>query len=437
MLHVGFAKVDITPPMNVWLSGYAARTSPAIGIHDELHACALVMSDGERKAAVVSLDLIGLDFELVDTTRALVSDWVGIDNDALLLNCSHTHSGPSVSSLRAMGDVNKAYVQLLPMKIATAVKLASEQMRPAKVLLGICEGAVGMNRRERKPNGSIQLGKNPEGVIDPNVYVLRFDGEDGKTLGLVMHHAAHPVVLGPSNLLVSADYPGVAVRAVESVLGGNVTAMFLQGCCGNINALRERQTFDECEMVGIAFAGAVLRAFAFAQEIKPLPLLSKRQMLQLPLTPPPMEEVERTLDVYSKELNEARQAGNEAKERIASAMLSWAEKAKESLASGCEQRMQPFDVTILRLGEIAIVGLSGEVFIEYALNIRKASPFKETLVLGYTNGCIGYVPTESAFSEGGYEVDTAYKYYGTFMLSPKCEQIILSEVKTMLDELAH
>ncbi|MFA4043880.1 MAG: hypothetical protein HZRFUVUK_000659 [Candidatus Fervidibacterota bacterium] len=436
MVYAGFAKVDITPPVNVWLSGYAARTSPAVGIHDELYARALVLSDGERKAAVVSLDLIGLDFELVDATRALVSDWVGINGEALLLNCSHTHSGPSVTALRAMGDVNKAYVQLLPMKIATAVKLASERMRGAKVLLGVCEGAVGINRRERKPNGSIQLGKNPQGVIDPNVYVLRFDGEDGRTLGIVMHHAAHSVVLGPSNLHVSADYPGVAVRAVESVLGGNAMAMFLQGCCGNINALRERQTFDECEMVGIAFAGTALRAFAFAQEIEPLPLMSMRRILQLPLAPPPVEEIERTLEVYSKELDEARRTGNKVKERIATAMLSWAEKAKESLASGCEQSTQPFDVTILRMGDVAIVGLSGEVFIEYALNIRKASPFKETFVLGYTNGCIGYVPTESAFPEGGYEVDTAYKYYGTFMLSPKCEQLILSEVNAMLNELA-
>lgn len=437
MLMAGFAKMDITPPINVWLSGYAARTSPAVGIHDELHAAALVLDDGKRKAAIVALDLIGLDFELVDAMRKLASEWCGIDGDALIINCSHTHSGPAALPLRAMGDVNEAYVKMLPMKVATAVKLAGDNLKPARVLLGVCEGAVGINRRERKPNGSIQLGRNPQGPIDPNVYVLRIEDCDGNVMGMVVHHAAHPVVLGPNNLLVSADYPGVAMRVIEMAFGNGAIAMFLQGCCGNINALYHGGTFADCKRVGMALAGTAIRAFSFASEVEAEPIAIRRRTLQLPLMPPPStSELKKTMRMYRKELREAKLSGNKARERVAEAMLNWANTIAQLSRSRRSDMTKPFEMIALRIGEVAVIGLSGEVFVEYALNIRSASPFKETFVLGYTNGCIGYVPTESAYIEGGYEVDVAYKYYGTLMLSPECEQLILSEAKHMLFDLA-
>jgi len=437
MLHAGFASVDITPPVNVWLSGYAARTSPAIGIHDNLRATALVLSSDGQKAAIVALDLIGLDFATVDAIRKLVSDWVGISGEALIINCSHTHSGPSVYLLRAMGDINKPYIETILMKVATAVKLANDNLKPAKILLGVCEGAVGINRRERKPNGSIQIGRNPEGPIDPNVYVLRVEDENGAVMGIVVHHAAHAVVLGPSNLHVSADYPGVAVRVIERVFGNGAVAMFLQGCCGNINAIREKGTFEECERVGMALAGAALRAASFANEIEPTPIAAQRCTLQLPLMPPPpVDELRGMMRSYRKDLNEARRSKDRVRENVTTAMLNWAERAIKMARSRKTSFMQPFEMSALRIGDVAIIGLSGEVFVEYALSIRSSSPFKETLVLGYTNGCIGYVPTSSAYEEGGYEVDVAYKYYGTLMLAPDCERLILDKAKSLLSELS-
>lgn len=437
MLHAGFGRVDITPPVNVWLSGYAARTSPAIGIHDELRATALVLSSDGQKAAIVSLDLIGLDFQTIEAIRKLVCEWVGISGEALIINCSHTHSGPSVYRLRAMGDINKAYIETLPTRVATAVKLANDSLKPAKILLGVCEGAIGINRRERKPDGSIQIGKNPQGPIDPNVYVLRVEDENGNVMGIVVHHAAHAVVLGPNNLYVSADYPGVTVRAIERVFGDGTVAMFLQGCCGNINAIREKGTFDECERIGMALAGTALRAASFANEIEPTPIIAQRRVLQLPLLPPPSkDELKEMMQSYRRDLNEAKRSGDKVREQVTKAMLNWAKEASRLARSRSAKLTQPFEMTALRIGDLAILGLSGEVFIEYALNIRGSSPFKETFVLGYTNGCIGYVPTTSAYDEGGYEVDMAYKYYGTLMLSPDCERLILDEANSMLNELS-
>ncbi|MCS7253759.1 MAG: neutral/alkaline non-lysosomal ceramidase N-terminal domain-containing protein [Armatimonadota bacterium] len=437
MLRAGFARVDITPPINVWLSGYAARTSPAVGIHDELRATALVLSYDEQKAAIVALDLIGLDFATVDSIRKLSSEWAGVSDEALIINCSHTHSGPMVSRLRAMGDVNRAYVETLPMRVATAIKLAHDNLKPAKILLGVCEGAIGINRRERKPDGSIQIGRNPEGPVDPNVYVLRVENESGATMGIVVHHAAHAVVLGPNNLLVSADYPGAAVRAIERAFGDGTIAMFLQGCCGNINANREKGTFEECERIGTALAGAALRAASFATEVEPTPIVAKRRMLQLPLmSPPSKDELREMMQSYRRDLDEARRSGDKVRERLATAMLNWTEEVIKLTRSRRASLKQQFEMSALRVGNLAILGLSGEVFIEYALSIRSSSPFRETFVLGYTNGCIGYVPTASAYDEGGYEIDMAYKYYGTLMLAPDCEKLILSEAESLLNELS-
>ncbi|HID06985.1 MAG TPA: hypothetical protein EYP10_07525, partial [Armatimonadetes bacterium] len=417
MLEGGLASVNITPPIEVWMSGFAGRPSPAKSVHDELLVKALVLSDGESKVAIVGMDLLGLDFDIVEQVRTLVREWTGIPADALLLNTSHTHSGPSVGPLRSMGDAHQAYVQLLPAKIATAVKLACERLKPITMRYGVAEGAIGINRRERKPDGSMQLGKNPAGAIDPNVYVLRIDAGDGDTIGLVFHHAAHPVVLGASNVAISADYPGVTARALERAFGNGVLAMFLQGCCGNINALRVGGTFEECERLGRALAGVAMRAAALAEPVETMPIRVHREVVQLPLLPPPsVEEAQKLVEAHRKALQEAERANNEVKARIERGMVQWAEGVYELARSGRTDLHQPFEICVIRIGDVAFVGLSGEVFIEYAQSIQAQSPIGKTMVLGYTNGCIGYVPTAIAYSEGGYEVETAYKYYATLMI---------------------
>jgi len=114
--------------------------------------------------------------------------------------------------------------------------------------------------------------------------------------------------------------------------------------------------------------------------------------------------------------------------------LEWTEDAIALLDSP-GPAFSDFPVQAIRIDDGVIVGLPGEVFVEYALGTRSSSPFDPTITLGYTNGVIGYVPTEKAYGEGGYEIDTAYKFYGVQMISPESERIINDGVRTLLHKM--
>ena len=120
---------------------------------------------------------------------------------------------------------------------------------------------------------------------------------------------------------------------------------------------------------------------------------------------------------------------------MAEAMLAWAKDMLALTEQGVKGRNQDFEIQIFRIGDTAVVGLPGEVFVQYELQTEEASPFAHTIVLGYTNGCIGYVPTTADYPYGGYEVNSAYKLYGTQMIAPESEGIILEKTIRLLRTL--
>src|SRR5205814_8342879 len=142
------------------------RPGPASDVHDSLAVRALALSDGTRCAALVSLDLLGLDADLVAAIRAEVESTCGLAPQDLLLNCSHTHAGPATQSLRGLGHRDEAYCGLLCRWTASAVALALRRMQPARVSFGQAPVTIGGNRRERRGDGRIVLGENPAGAYD-------------------------------------------------------------------------------------------------------------------------------------------------------------------------------------------------------------------------------------------------------------------------------
>lgn len=425
----GAAEVVITPPLGVPLTGFAGRASGATGVHDDLFARALVVETNGVRAAIATADLLGLEFEQVARIREQVAAECGIPRERLLVNCSHTHSGPSINRLRAMGACDDDVVEVTLRRIAGAVAMAANRLEPASLLFGKAPARVGINRRERKPDGSIILGRNDAGTLDPTVTVLRADRQDGTPLALLFHHAAHPVTLGPSNLEITADYPGVAVevlRDVEGRRGNRPVALFAQGCCGNINCEKAISTFEEASRLGRTLGAAASVAAEAAEPVGNQAIFGIIETLTLPLLPPPAVEEESTI-VESSRARVARMEAEGAPApqlRTERGMLEWAEDVLRAAQTGAHRAGQPFEVQVLAIGDVAFVGLSGEVFIELAQTIQRQSPIPRTVVLGYSNGCTGYVPTAAAYAEGGYEVSGAHKYYGTLMIAPESEQLI-------------
>lgn len=437
-LKAGIASVDITPPVGVDMTGFAGRPSGAVGIHDPLYAKALVLDDGSTKLAVVTTDLLSLDFELVDKTRSLIEE-VGIPPTNVMLNSSHTHSGPATISLHGLGEPDPAYLDVLYRKIIGAVIMANDRLFPAK--LGYGRGAVqiGVNRREKRADGNMVLGTNPQGAIARYVDVIRVDEDSDKrdacTKAIFFSHAAHPVVLGGSNLLISADYPGYATSTVEMIKKES-TAMFAQGCCGNINSNPVGRTFKDAKRLGTILGSAVIGVAEQIESIDEVELNAESKMLKLPLQDPlPESEAQKLVDQYAEELTKVKEQGlGRPHSYRAQGMYDWASDMLKLSREGNVERFQKFETQVMKIGDIALVGLSGEVFVDFALEIDERAPSNiNTVVMGYTNGCIGYVPTEDAYPEGGYEVDTAYKYYGTLMIKPESHKIIIDAVTSILN----
>jgi len=124
-LYAGVGETNITPPPDVWMAGYSLRSSPAVGVHDDLFARALVLDDGEFRMGLVAMDLVSLDFELVQRIREGVSAQAGIPGEALLLNATHTHGGPGTRIFRTCGPPDPIYREIVVRKIIGVVKQAA------------------------------------------------------------------------------------------------------------------------------------------------------------------------------------------------------------------------------------------------------------------------------------------------------------------------
>jgi hypothetical protein len=424
MLQAGWSRRDITPPVGVDLCGFGGRAGSSQGVHDPLSAKALCMSDGERTVALVTADLIGFDAGTVAEIRARIRERVRDAAPETMIACSHTHSGPSTPCLPFLGLPDAGYMAELIDGLADIVVEAHERMLPAHVSFGQGDVQVGINRRQRLDDGRIALGRNEGGLIAPYVDVLRAQTEAG--CAVFFSHAAHPVTLGGDNLLISADWPGYAQRFTEETLGAGCLALYGQGCCGDINS-DPRGSFDVAEQQGRTVAEAVVAALPGLRLTSEAVVGAGSEVVELPLDdPPPLAEAQALLASAEQERDANATTDNYGTKLTRQGYVEWAERLVALAEAGATNLTQPFEIQALRIGDAAIVGLPGEVFVSYQHQIRACSPFAHTAVLAYTNGNIGYVPTEDAFPQGGYEVDSAIKCYGTTMLTPACEGLIVS-----------
>jgi neutral ceramidase len=438
-LHAGAAETVITPPPGIDLTGYANRPSAAIGKHDDLHVRALVLEAGGRQLALVSLDLLGFEIADADRLREQVEEATGIPAEAVLLNCSHTHAGPATMRLRGLGERDSTYDALLSRWIVGTVRVAHGARQPAALRWGESETRIGRNRRQQQPDGQMVIGDNEAGPYDPRVAVLRCDRADGSPLALWFNHATHPVTFGRENVHFSADYPGAAIEALKRLEPGgsaDFVAMFAQGCCGDVNPRQRGGGAEARRTTGRSLAAAAAIAAEEAAPIDAAPLAAALETLMLPTLPPAVEQIREVREAHIARLETLREeAADPYRLRHPQAMIAWAEAALAAAALPPEERTLPFPVQALRIGPVAIVAMAGEVFIRIGQEVVRRSPFAHTVALGYTNGCLGYIPTADAYPLGGYEVDDAYRYFGTLMVAPESEALILAAVDRLLSQV--
>jgi len=413
----GRAIADITPRAGVELTGFAGRSGPSRGIHDRLFAKAVVISGSKCELAVVTTDLLGLDGDIVRTIREDAEKELGIAADMIMLCSSHTHSGPATITLRGIGDRDENYIESLEGDVLGSIREALANGRESVIKVGEGRCEIGVNRRERTAEGRTILGQNARGTTDPKVSVIDIEAPGSRTV--LFNYACHPVVMGSSNLLVSADYTGYAARAVADALENGV-AMFMQDCCGNVNPRVVGGRFEDAEGIGGILGAEVVRVSeGSSTEEVGFGIGGRTREVELALSDVPGEdEIEEELSVYKCNYASARRDNDWGAMKHAQGLMEWAKDAAALARGGMGDRRKRLEIQALRIGSAAIVAIPGEPFAEMALAIRERSRFRHTVVAGYANGCIGYLPTPESFAQEGYEVDSAYKYYGTSPLSP-------------------
>lgn len=426
---VGSSRVDITPKVGSPLAGYSNRSSFSTGIHDDLHARTLIMDDGEERAGVVSCDLIGVLPEMTERARGLARD-IGIPDGNLMVCAFHTHSGPTPDL--GYGDMDD-YMDRLSAKLAQSVEEAASTLEPAESGIYRAE-AAGLTINRRHPQG---------GPVDPELIALSWKGTGGYLAHLI-NFSCHAVVLGWDSTLISADYPGYAMRMIEERTGA--MCLFTNGACGDINPLteglrrrmmeggdiydRSGGRFGEASLLGHHLARIVLDNMDDVER-SPASIDCRTHTFEAHAHPPGGKgEVEGRISELESALPRMEREGAPADELYRTGLeLSFLRRTLAALERGSV----PVELQGIRIGDAVLLGIPGEVFVEIGLRIKeKARSLGLTaLVVELANDYLSYLPTETAFREGGYEVEIARSLgYG-----PEIGDQIVSGAGALLEDL--
>lgn len=401
----GTAREEITPPPGIDLSGFAGRIGPNTGWRDPLYASALFLCDEQAGALLLTLDLIGLTPEDDARLRGEIAANLGISPDAVLIACSHTHSGPQVMPLRATGDIDRDWTAEALSRASRAAVAARQAAEPAALRYGAGQCFASINRRQATGGGGMTIGQNSLGPCDTTCRILMVEGDYGP-LAIIAQYAMHPVVLGNDNLRASADWVGAMRTKLEQTLG--CSALFLQGCCGDINP-RIRGTEAICDALGQDVAGSVLSARSSLTVMENPRIRAASAEAEIPVRPLLSEDEVAEIEIKAR-VTLADDAAWLGARQIAQADLDWAAACRILRQTGQDGDYITGRVSALNIGDIILVGLPGEIFTEIGFDVRKAVP--SAWPIGYANGNLGYLYTDQACKEGGYEVESAYRLYG-------------------------
>jgi neutral ceramidase len=391
----------------VALAGFAARTAPCVGTHDDLYARALVLDNGRSTVALISADLLALPAEFVDRVRAEIAARIAIEAGSILIACTHTHAGPT--TIRAFFNpedcVDAGLMDRLAEAIADAAAEAWKGRREARIGVGVARiENFGVNRRtgDGRP-------------VDEEIGILKVADPAGVAQGVLFHYGCHPTVLGPDNLLATGDFPGAAVARIQSRLGG--FAMFCNGTEGDISVghsselsaigvIAPGRTFERAAELGGQMADTVLAAIEEIETTADAELGACCRTVGLPQkTYPPVEETERALREAKRRAAELAAGGEGSAEyrQAKSELLYRSIEHYYAHQGGTAHAELRIALQALRVQDATFAAVPGEVFAEIGLRVKRSAAHP-VFVTSLANGYIGYLPSRRAYAAGGYEV---------------------------------
>ena len=432
--------IDITPALGIPMGGNVRDDDKARGVHDNLYCNAVLLEEDGKKICFLGFDLLGLNIETCKAIKDNIQVQTGIDSKSIVINSTHTHSGPDVLGIfrESTNENCIQYIQEMIKKVTYEVASLPTELKEAH--LSIAKNHIydlSFNRRLIMKDSTMKMNWEDiniedvikeAGPIDPELYALVIEDNKNATIAIMINFTLHPAVLVGKDWLWSRDYINYLTTNLKDKLGENTVVFFANGAEGNVNHINYKDKnqgrgFEEAERIGSMLSNYVIDALKSKKPLNPSPFKSLSKMIKLPLR------------------------------KITKEVISWAEKllekqgdfipslldgvpdeiyAREALRlSKIEDKYIETEIHVVQIGNTVITTFPGEVFVEFGLQVKQGSPFCNTMVFGLANDIVGYIPTEISFTEGGYEIKTAW----SSKLDPKAGDILVSEVLDLLEKL--
>ena len=421
---VGYARVNINPMLGIAIEGYYVPRF-AKGFLDDLESSCIALESGGVRILLISVDVCGIEANRSRSYRQAIEAATGVKWENIFLSATHTHTGPALMHLDAFeadDETIERYAAFLGERLADLARMALEDLKPARMgfIVGNAPDRVAYIRRYRMKDGSTWTCPpindpnimEPIGTLDQRVNVLRFDREGGDSIVLVNYGLHADTINGE---MLSPDWPGWMRRTLEKALDGVKCVCFVgaQGDVGSTHVHPEGGDMNDTEIsfdnemkspgmarfVGRALAGTVLQVFDKVEYVDVENIGILHRDVAVPANVPDPADLPR-----AHEYKALHEAGRDA-DIPYSAMELTTVVAEAIRMCNLENGPEAFhlEVTGVRIGDIALIGLPGEPFTDIGRQLKKAPGWKLVLPCCITNGYEGYFPMRDAYDEGGYE----------------------------------
>jgi neutral ceramidase len=394
-LHVGAAKVDVTPAESALPKNYR-------GVLDRVYARAIVLEQGTGRAALITVDAGMLSDGIWQAVTRQLDTELGIPPANVILTATHTHSVPGPPAADYAG------------KIVEAARLARQKLVPARVGYGTGESFINVNRQITDPKtGKWWEGPNREGPSDKTVAVLKFESVNGEPLAVYFNYAVHGVIAGQLDQ-ISGDIPGASERYIEDAFGGAVVAVWSTGASGDQNPIYFQQTYDLREIRikdyakrGVDISNAMPPGGEGLDRNDPATVRLMNQQRQMLLSMGQFlgEEVLYVIRNIGRTDTDVRLFGAQQTIRCPGRERTNDGRAG---AEGTYKDAAPVEIRlgVLRIGDAVIGAVNAEVFTPIAQRLKRESPFKATMMATLTNGAArsGYIPDDASYGKYTFEV---------------------------------
>jgi hypothetical protein len=425
----GISAEVMTPEGRMWLGGYGSRNRPAEGVMKDLWVKVLVLENkrGER-VVLVTTDMVGMPKDMSDRIRKALNTRFKLSKAQIILNSSHTHSGPvlidelhdyyAVKFDERELETIRNYSRNLENKIISCVERAMKSLQPVYVFTGNGLTRFQVNRYN---NAEAEVSKlfETNGPNDYAVPVLKVQNVSGKIISIVFGYACHATVAG--GYLWSPDYPGYARIELEKIYPG-ATAIFFQGCGGDQNPLPRKASAEALlvQQYGRELAAAVECVVEGGMDRQPSVLKSVYAEIDLPFSDTPA--ISELKDIASSS------TGYEG---------LWAGRLlKEFEEKGSLMKSYPYPIQIWMVGNQPVFSLGGEIVIAYARELKRMYGYN-AFVMGYNNDVMAYIPSSDILEKGGYEGARSLMYFNSVASGwdTGIEFRILSEMQVLAEKI--